>query len=69
MATFIATATIAIATTEARAWLCPGRDLGREADFSAALLTVRLCVASVEMTVLRLGEETAGCHATQFVLD
>jgi hypothetical protein len=29
-----------------------GRRAGREADFSTALLTMRLCAASVEMTVL-----------------
>ena len=31
-------------------WL--GDDRGREADFSTALRTMRLCAASVEMTVL-----------------
>ena len=38
-------------TTTAKAlWLGDGR--GREADFSTALRTMRLCAASVEMTVL-----------------
>jgi hypothetical protein len=38
-------------TARAKAlWLGDGR--GREADFSTALRTMRLCAASVEMTVL-----------------